>query len=217
MKKVFAIAALAVFGIASAQKTIELESFTGITVNGKVELKLMASAENKIVINDPNADALKVSAQNGYLSINSKDKTTEATLYYSGNLESITVAGDAEINSANTIKAERLSITAGGGTELNINAEVTDLTLSAASKSEIDLTGSAHNFNAIASEGKLKADEFKTKESCNVTIASKADVKIHSTGMVNATVASGGKLNIYGSPSAMKKTVAKGGEVNLFQ
>lgn len=56
MKTIYTMATLAFFGLASAQKTIEIQEFKSLAISGDVTITLVQSNENKLVIDGVSQD-----------------------------------------------------------------------------------------------------------------------------------------------------------------
>ncbi len=218
MKKILAVAALAAFQFAVAQQTTkELKEFTILAVSGNIEMAIMKSSENKMVIEDE-SNVLKVASEAGALAIsNDSGETVEIVLYYSGNLENIAVSGPSEIFFKDKIKTQNLNVSVAGGSEISIMVDTQNINIDAASGSEIKVSGKAMNFGTnVASGAEVSADEL-ISENGNCVVASGGEAAVHVTGNLNATVASGGELTVYGNPRNVHETKADDGEINIIK
>lgn len=224
MKVLFLFAAIVTFQFATAQKTYELSSFNRIAISGdsSLELKLVPSKENKLVIlNEDNEDLsedFKVSSSGGYLAISNNADNVEAVLYFDGSINEMIVSGDAEIVCNDTIKSRNFMLSANSDSVVQLIVDAKNLTLVAASDSEIKLSGIATNFNAaIASDAELDANKLETKNNCSISITSDGEASIYCNGNVDATVASDGELTIYGNPKNVNESKASGAEITIMR
>ena len=216
MKTVFALMALAVCQLASAQNTTELKNFDNLAVSGSVGLKLVKSSESKLVIESGDPNDLEVSTEEGYLAL-SADGPVTATVYYDGTLDGVAASSGVEMRSEGDITSSNFSVSAGAGVELHLTLDVENLNVAIASGSEVHLSGKAKRHNAaVASGAELNADKLTTKNAA-ATVASGGEASIHATGVVDATVASGGELKVYGNPEKVNQIVAHGGELTVMK
>lgn len=218
MKTLLALAVLACFQFAAAQKTTEIKSFKDLAVSGDIKLTLIKSSENKLVIEKGDPDELKVGFDEGNLALsNDSGESIEVVVYFNGPIEDIAASGDVKINVKGEIKAKKMEINIAGGSEVNISIEAEGLTVAIASGSEMKVSGTAKRFEAaVASGSELDAGNLKTEESTAV-VASGAEASVHATTTVNATVASGGELTVHGNPKKVNKTQADGAEINIVK
>lgn len=217
MKTLFVCAAIAVFQFAGAQTTKSIKGFSNLAISGSMEVTLVKSSENKVVITEGDEDDIKIGTVEGNLAISNESDGVELTIYYNSTIEVIAIAGGAEVNVKDNIKSKNLNVSVADGSEVNLKADADNVSIAAASGSEIHLSGKAKNFEVhVASGAELNADKFKTENSSAV-VASGAEVSIYATEMVNATVASGAELNVYGNPKKVNDNTAPDGELNIMR
>jgi len=218
MKTLFIVVAISIFQLGAAQKTTQLKSFNTLAVSGNIELTLIKSSDNKIVVNNGRSEDLKISSEEGSLALSAQSgSTVEAVLYYNGPIESIAASGGVEITGKDVIKASICSISAAAGCELSLTVDVDKLTTAVASGSEVSISGSAKSHNAaVASGAELNAQKLTTGDTV-ATIASGAEASVNSKNTVTATVARGAELNIYGHPKKVDEVKAEGAEINIIQ
>jgi hypothetical protein len=216
MKTMYAVLALVAFQFAAAQKTIDIKDFTVLAVSGGVEITLVPSSENKLVIEEGNPDELDVATEEGALAISADRDDYRLTIHFKGNIEEIAVSGGVEIKGRGKIKGKKMSINIAAGSEIHLDVEADQIKSAAASGSEMHLSGTSNRFEAaVASGAELDGAGLKTENSL-IVVASGGEASIHASGVVDATVASGGELNIHGNPKTVNKVVANGGEVNMM-
>lgn len=218
MKAFIIIAALAGFQLGMAQKTMEIKGFSELAVSGGVDIKLVASGENKLVIEQGDPDKLQVASDEGVLAIsNNSNEDFEITIYFNGQISEIAASGGVEIHSKGKIKAKNLTVNIAGGSEIHLDVEAETVTTAAAGGAEIHFSGTAAKFEAaVASGAELGANGLKTENNSTV-VASGGEAVIYATGIVNATVASGGELTIHGNPKKVNQVKADGGEIKIVK
>lgn len=217
MKTMYAILALAAFQFAAAQKTIDIKDFKVLAVSGGVEIMLMPSPENKLIIEEGDPDKLEIASENGALAINANRDEFRLTIHFKGNLEEIAASGGVSIRNSGKLKGKNMTINIASGSELHLDVEADQINSAAASGSEMHLSGISKRFDAaVASGAELDSENLKTENS-SMVVASGGEATIYATGIVDATVASGGELNIHGSPKEVNKVVAEGGELNILK
>jgi hypothetical protein len=218
MKALLALAALASFHFAAAQKTTDIKSFNTLAVSGNIELTLIKSNANKIVIESGDYDKLKIGSGEGDLALsNDSDEEVKATVYFNGPIDNIAAAAGVSVTAKDEIKTKQMVISVAGGSEVNIKVDTDRLNVAIASGSEMKISGTAKEFEvAVASGAELHADSLKTEE-CTVVVASGGEAGVHANKTANATVASGGELKIHGNPKNVNKIEAEGAEITMVK
>ena len=210
MKTFYAMAALAAFNLAAAQKTTEFKEIKSITAGADIKLTLVRSDQNKLVA-DGSDGHLQIMNVGGALVLNGD--SGKITLYYKDALESITAASDAEISGIDEIRSKELAITAAADAKINLIINVEKLHTTAASDAGVTLSGKATDHDAkLASDAELHALGLLTQNT-NIALSSDASATITATGIVNAAVLSDGSLKIHGNPKKVNQT--KGGDAQI--
>lgn len=217
MKTLFACVAIALSQFAAAQTTKEIKGFSNLAISGNIEITLVKSSENKLVIEDGDEDDLRIGTVEGNLALSNESGDVEVTVYYNSTIEVIAVAGAAEVNVKDEIKTKNLNVSIADGAEVNLKADADKVSIAAASGSETTISGQAKDFEIhVASGAELSANNFKTETSTAV-VASGAEASLYVTDVLNATVASGGELTVYGNPKKVNETVADDAEINIIK
>lgn len=214
MKTIYTMATLAFFGLASAQKTIEIQEFKSLAISGDVTITLVQSNENKLVIDgvsqDDEDEEISVSQRSGALAIGGDGK---ATLYYKKSFESLAVASDAVVIGKDEIKVRALAIAVAEDATVDLTVNVTRLNTAAASDAIVNLKGEAEEHNvSLDSDSVLNAVELKTK-STTVTATNDAIANITATDTVNATADSDAVIDINGNPKTVNETATNDGVI----
>lgn len=217
MKTLFVIAALAVGQLVAAQKTVEIKKFSTLAVSGNIELTLIKSSENKAVISE-GEDSLRIGTDEGVLALsNNGGETAEIKIYHDGRINEIALSGSVEMNATDGIKSNDLTIAAASGTEINIVVDAKKLTMAIASGAEMNISGKAKDLDVnVASGAEMWADKLKCENS-NVVIASGAEASVFTSGTIDATVASGGELTIYGNPKKINEVKDSSAEIHVVR
>jgi len=210
MKTLLALAALATFNLAAAQKTSVLKDFNSLTVGADLNVTLVKSDENKLVTSGEDEE-LQVQNTGSGLVLGGEAGTI--TLYYKGTLESIVAGADAVITTTDEIKSGTLSITAGSDARVMLAVNVKNLTTAAGSDAQVTVSGKAVNHTATyASDAQLNAKDLAT-ENTTVVMSSDASGDITAKGNVTATVSSDGSLKIYGNPKNVSQVTGSDAQV----
>ena len=204
--------------IASAQVTRNLGDFDQVKVFDKINVKLIAASENKIVVTGARADELETVNKNGELKIrmpfpkllSGEDITVK--LYFK-NLESIAVSEGSYVSSENDFKQTSLDLNAKSGGEIKLTIAVDKVSVKVNSGGIVSLFGTAENQEVvITSGGILNAKELATSQT-TISVAAGGKSEIHASILVDAKVRAGGSIFIYGKPKQINQEVFIGGTI----
>ena len=218
MKKFVIIVFVFLCQIASAQVTRNLGDFDQVKVFDKINVKLIAASENKIVVTGTRADELETVNKNGELKIrmpfpkllSGEDITVK--LYFK-NLESIAVSEGSYVSSENDFKQTSLDLNAKSGGEIKLTIVVDKVSVKVNSGGIVSLFGTAENQEVvITSGGILNAKELATSQT-TISVAAGGKSEIHASILVDAKVRAGGSIFIYGKPKQINKEVFIGGTI----
>ena len=218
MKKFVIIVFVFLCQIASAQVTRNLGDFDQVKVFDKINVKLIAASENKIVVTGARADELETVNKNGELKIrmpfpkllSGEDITVK--LYFK-NLESIAVSEGSYVSSENDFKQTSLDLNAKSGGEIKLTIAVDKVSVKVNSGGIVSLFGTAENQEVvITSGGILNAKELATSQT-TISVAAGGKSEIHASILVDAKVRAGGSILIYGKPKQINQEVFIGGTI----
>ncbi|HRM46392.1 MAG TPA: head GIN domain-containing protein [Flavobacterium sp.] len=218
MKKFVIIVFVFLCQIASAQVTRNLGDFDQVKVFDKINVKLIAASENKIVVTGARADELETVNKNGELKIrmpfpkllSGEDITVK--LYFK-NLESIAVSEGSYVSSENDFKQTSLDLNAKSGGEIKLTIVVDKVSVKVNSGGIVSLFGTAENQEVvITSGGILNAKELATSQT-TISVAAGGKSEIHASILVDAKVRAGGSIFIYGKPKQINQEVFIGGTI----
>ncbi|KOS07065.1 hypothetical protein AM493_14250 [Flavobacterium akiainvivens] len=204
MKTFYITAALAFFGMASAQQTIKVEEFKNLAVVGDVVLTLVESNESKLVVDGNEEDnEIEVHQEAGNLVITGDGK---ATLYYKKGFQRLAASSDAAVTGKDELKVKELSISVHQDAHVELNVNVTALLTAASGDAVVTLTGSAVDHSIrVDSDAVLDAEKLKTTNTI-VTAVNDAVANITASGVVNATADADAVIAIHGSPETINET-----------
>ena len=218
MKKGIALVFILLTQIVAAQVTRDLGDFDEVKVFDKLNVKLIASTENKIIITGNRENEVEVVTKNGELKLRmpfpqllaGEDISIE--LYYI-NLEGIEASEGSHVSSDSVFKQTQININAKSGANINVNLDVAKASIRAVSGGIINLSGNAINQDVtIASGGILNAEELHTSQT-SVTVSAGGSADVYATLLVDAKVNAGGAITIYGKPKHINQKTVIGGTI----
>jgi len=218
MKKLMIIAFVFLSQLTNAQATRNLGDFDEVKVFDKINVKLIESSENKIIITGARADEVETVNKNGELKIRMpfpqllSGEDIMVKLYFK-NLESIAVSEGSYVSSEKDFKQTSLDLNAKSGGEINLDIDVDKVIVKANAGGIVTLSGKAKNQDVvITSGGILNAKDLETSQT-TISVAAGGKSEIHASTLVDAKVRAGGSIFIYGKPKQINTKVFIGGTI----
>lgn len=218
MKKTLIITFLLLAQITFAQVTQNLGDFDTVKVFDKLNVKLISSSENKIVIEGNKEKEVEVVNTNGELKIRMtiskllSGDDISVKLYYK-NIISINANEGSFVSSDTTIKQNALDLNTKEGAEIKLDLDVENVNSIANSGGKIELSGNATNQNSTITSGAvLNAKDLKSSIT-NIDVSAGGKSEIYATTLVNAKVNAGGSIYIYGKPKQINRKTFLGGTI----
>lgn len=204
--------------LTNAQATRNLGDFDEVKVFDKINVKLIESSENKIIITGARADEVETLNKNGELKIRMpfpqllSGEDIMVKLYFK-NLESIAVSEGSYVSSEKDFKQTSLDLNAKSGGEINLDIDVDKVIVKANAGGIVTLSGKAKNQDVvITSGGILNAKDLETSQT-TISVAAGGKSEIHASTLVDAKVRAGGSIFIYGKPKQINTKVFIGGTI----
>lgn len=218
MKKILVITCLLLIQNSFSQVTRNLGDFNAVKVFDKLNVKLIPSSENKIIISGNRENEVETVNKNGELKIRmpfpkllSGDDIT-IKLYYK-KIEAIQANEGSYVSCDETFKQTILDINASEGSEINLDLDVDKANIRAVTGGIIELSGNATNQNCtIASGGIFNGKELQTTQT-TIAVSAGGQAEVFATLLVDAKVTAGGSIDIYGKPKQINQKTVLGGTI----
>ncbi len=219
MKKIIFIIVTGLVQFIQAQNIQELGSFDKIRTFDKLQVELIKSNENKIVIEGLNEDKVVVLVKNQELKIRmpltkmlSGRASTFIKVYYK-KLNMIDASEGSIITSKDSISQKSIDLNAREGANITLDLKVDNLTARAVSGAVLTLSGVAKSNIATAKAGgSIEAENLKTEET-TVSVTAGGTVSVFATKFIDAKTNAGGTILVYGNPTDIKKETTLGGTI----
>ena len=220
MKLLAAFALCAAFcGTVRAQeKVYRFAGFSAVDVQTKIKARLVASDENRVVVEGDKIDNVVVKEDKGKLVIRFKSTKgigsdpAAATVYYSSALTYIGASGDSEITAENVLKGGNIRIDAGKGAFVKANVSADTLHASIAAGGQIQAGGDVTLVEVnIKTGGQFNGYEL-VADDAQATITAGGTAYIYATKNTKARVGMGGKVYCKG-PAKVDGRTTMGGTV----
>lgn len=218
MKKVIVVVLAFMAQTTFAQVTKNLGDFNEIKVYDKLNIVLISSTENKIIINGDREDEVEVVNKNGELKIRMpfpkllSGNDISIQLYFK-NIDGITATEGSYVSSEHIFKATILDLNAKEGAEIVLKLAAQKVNVKAVTGGKIELSGNAVNQDVtIMSGGILKSSDLETSQT-SVNVSAGGNAEINAKVLVDAKVKAGGTIYIYGKPKQINKETLFGGKI----
>jgi hypothetical protein len=219
MKRIFLVVFVLLAQLNYSQKTINLDDFDEIKVFDQLNVTLIPSDENKIVITGTNQRNVETVNRNGLLKIRiylteifEDNKDIKVTLYFK-ELQSIDANEGSIVYCDAVFNQISMDLSAQEGAQIEVELDVEKTSVEAFSGGIINLSGKAANQHvSIHTGGVLEAKDLVTSQT-TITISAGGNAEINATTFVDAKVNAGGKIHIYGKPKQIKQQELAGGKI----
>ncbi|MCI0919751.1 head GIN domain-containing protein [Sphingobacterium rhinopitheci] len=224
MKKIYAIALflLATTTIAFGQLSRELNAFRELEVTDKINVKIVESTTDKIVIEGELANQMELTQVNDMLRLTMtgsyimKGDKVFVTLY-SSRLASITAKKGAQVtNPKLELKGDSLYLSAieGGNIDLTVNTK--DLKALVTTGGSIMLQGNAVSQDVNVALGGSYFGRYLLSNTAIARVSGGGKIQINATKSVDVQTRAGGIVDIYGNPKDKKEKKLVGGKINYL-
>ena len=216
MKLVYSL--LVFSSIAFGQVEKNVGDFTKVTSFDQIDVYLVKSNENKVVIDGKEANEVELVNKSGELKIRMPLEKIlggdhiSVTVYFN-NLSAVEANEGSRIACGDKIKATSFEIKAKEGSQIRLTLEVGKLNVRVANGSTINLEGKADNQDVLVNSGGIfEAKNFKTNQTV-IALNAGGEADIYATDLVEAKVRAGGDITIYGKPKQINQKVIAGGSI----
>ena len=218
MKKIILITFVMISQLNFGQTTIKLENFDELRVFDQLNVTLIQSSENKVVITGNNESYFEAVNKNGVLKIRMtltkilSGADTKVTLYYK-NIQSIDANEGSIVRGEEVFKQTTIKLAAQEGAMIDVELDVDNTTEKLNSGGIINVSGKAVTQKAtITSGGIFNAKNLETSQT-TVSVSAGGSADVNASTLVNAKVNAGGTISIYGKPKEIKQQAFAGGSI----
>lgn len=224
MKKGLTLLIAFISTIAIGQNDIEktIGEFSEVKTFDLINVTMVKSTENKVVITGKNKNDVEVINKNGKLKIRMgieevyDGNETDVTLYFT-DVETVDANEGSKITIEKPIKQFEINLRAQEGA--NITAEVysTYAKVRAVTGAVINLKGKSKKQDVtIFTGGVYNAEEFNT-ELTEVSINAGGEARVDASEKVGIKIRAGGDVYVYGNPKEIDEKRVLGGRVKRMQ
>jgi hypothetical protein len=209
---------LLISSIAFGQIEKKVGDFNKVTSFDRIDVFLVKSKENKIVIDGKEANLVELVNKNGELKIRlpltkmlSGDNLS-VTVYFTS-ITAVEANEGSRIACGDRITSTSFDIIAKEGSEIKLSLEVKKLTSRVTNGSKVTVEGSATNQDVLINSGGIFEGQKLTTEQTTVTINAGGEANIYASEFVDAKVRAGGEIMIFGNPKQINQKTVAGGTI----
>ncbi|MBR9855557.1 MAG: DUF2807 domain-containing protein [Algicola sp.] len=222
MKKIYTLSFLLLPLIMFSQRIIDTEvgEFNKIKVFDLIEVNLIQSDENKIMIKGWNVDDIKWTNKNGILKLRMQlDKKfqgedTMIEVYYT-NLDVIDGNEGARITCNEMVNKSRIELKAQEGAMIRIGMDVDYAEIRAVTGGIVRASGLAKNQTVVLNTGGIFEGRELRTTTTDVKISAGGEADVFASELVEINVKAGGDVYVYGNPEKVNKRTFVGGRVYI--
>jgi len=220
MKKIIYIFTLLLSTALIAQNPLEKEvgDFNEVKVYDLIEVNLIKSDENRVVITGEDVQDVEVFNKDGKLKIRMAfEKTfnglkTFVAVHYK-DLDIIDGNEGAFISSNELMEQDKIILKAQEGARIKVGLDVKNVEVRAVTGGIVETRGRADNQEIVLNTGGVyEGRSFETKNT-KVTIRAAGEADVFASNRVDAKVRAGGDIQIYGNPNNVKEDRLFGGRI----
>jgi hypothetical protein len=218
MKKIFLVAIVMISQLNYSQTTIKLEDFDELKVFDQLNVTLIQSDENKVVVTGKNESSFEAVNKKGVLKLRMtlskilSGDATKVTLYFK-NLKSIDVNEGSIVSSKHVFKQTTMELSSQEAAKIDLDLDVENATIKIYSGGIVSVRGKAVTQKTIINSGGIfYAKDLVTSQTL-VSVSAGGSAEVYATTLVNAKVNAGGSISIYGKPKEIKQETFAGGTI----
>ena len=218
MKKIV-FTLLLISSVVFSQTKKKLGEFNKVTSFDKIDVTLIQSTENKIILHGPSANEVEIVNKNGELKIKMpltkmlSGDNISATVYFT-KLDAVEANEGSRISTKDAISAISFDIICKEGSEVKLlNLQVDKLQVRTTQGSIVTVQGKVKNQDIVSNSGGKYDGQDCVTEQTVVTVNAGGLANVNATDLVDAKTRAGGEIKIYGNPKQINQKTIAGGSI----
>lgn len=198
-----------------------LGEFSELKVYDLINVDLIKSTENKIVVSGKNSENLNIIQKNNILKLKMQlkkkfnGKETKVKLYYSS-LDIIDANQGAVVSSNGSIKQYELVLKAQEGAQIKAAVDTKLLVVKSVTGAKVSATGKSNKQEVNIRTGGVYKGANIIVENTDLDIRFGGEADVNTNNVLEVSIFSGGDVNISGTPKQLKQRKIFGGRI-LFK
>ncbi len=198
----------------------ELESFSEIKVFDLIEVNLIKSEENRILIKGKRVDDVQWVNKDGVLKLRMRlekkfqGEETLIEVYYK-NLDIIDSNEGSRIVCNETVRKDHIVLRAQEGARIKIGMDVGSADIRAVTGGIVEASGIAASQMIVLNTGGIFEGRDLKTEVANIRVSAGGEASIFASEAVDISVRAGGDVVVYGNPKEVHKSTLAGGRIMI--
>ncbi|MBV1923223.1 MAG: DUF2807 domain-containing protein [Flavobacteriaceae bacterium] len=223
MKNIVSILVVLISLSTFAQRELvkEVGDISVVKVFDLIEVNLIKSSENKVVVKGEDVDDVKVINEHGKLKIRMlldkrfNGKETFVEVHYKS-LEVIDANEGSIIVSNELIDQNMIELRAQEGGRIIVGLDVNFAKMRAVTGGIIEASGLSKSQEIVLNTGGIFEGRELNTQDTKIKITAAGEAEINASNKVDAKVTAGGEVYIYGEPSTVNKKTFAGGNITIM-
>jgi len=223
MKNIVSILVVLISLSTFAQRELvkEVGDISVVKVFDLIEVNLIKSSENKVVVKGEDVDDVKVINEHGKLKIRMlldkrfNGKETFVEVHYKS-LEVIDANEGSIIVSNELIKQNMIELRAQEGGKIIAGLDVNFAKMRAVTGGIIEASGLSKSQEIVLNTGGIFEGRELNTQDTKIKITAAGEAEVNASNKVDARVTAGGEVYIYGEPSTVNKKTFAGGNITIM-
>lgn len=222
MKKFFTLSLFLISTAIFSQRMIDTEvgDFNKIKVFDLIEVNLIQSDDNRIMIKGRNVDDIIWMNRDGVLKLRMQlDKKflgeyTLIEVYYT-DLDVIDGNEGAQITCNELVKQSKIELRAQEGAKIRIGMDVEYAEIRAVTGGIVQATGLAQNQSIVLNTGGIFDGRDLRTATTDIRVSAGGEADVFASEEVDINIKAGGDVHVYGKPKKVYKSTFVGGRVYM--
>ena len=223
MKNIITLCLVFLSIAAFAQRSItkDVGDFHELKVYDLIEVNLIQSNENKVVIKGNHTDDVKIINQNGKLKLRMEIETrfrgedTYIEVYFK-NIRTIDANEGAYIVGNEMIEQDKIELKAQEGGRIKVGLAVDHTKIKAVTGGIIEASGLSKSQEIQLNTGGIFEGRALLTKETKIGITAAGEAEINASDRVDVRVTAGGDVNIYGNPKEVNEKKLAGGRIKIM-
>ena len=220
MKKLIKLSLVLMTAAGFAQNTVDKEvgSFNEIKVYDLIEVNLIKSDINKIIVKGDNIYDVKFVNKNGVLKLRMdtdskfQGEDTFVEVYYTS-FGIIDGNEGAKIVCNEIVEKDNLILRTQEGARIVVGMEVRDLEVKAVTGGIVEVSGLVKSQSVSINTGGVYEGRELKSEVASIKLSAGGEAEIFASEQIDVSVKAGGEVQVYGNPKNVNKKTMAGGRI----
>lgn len=209
---------------AQSSKNVSVNKFNEVSISSGIDLYLTQGPAEGLkfvgdkemlesVIVEKDGSGIKIRFKNGFHWSGLFSKQTLKAYVTYKTLHAVSASGGSDVFTQNTLRTDRLTLQASGGSDLKMDIACKDIEIHSSGGSDVDLKGNAGNMVLHTSGGSdVNAFNFRV-DYARVEASGGSDANVYVTKALEASASGGSDVHYKGNASYKKTSFSKSGSV----